>query len=63
MVDDEQQVVGHTDGLTVEGVLDTLDELNDSADGQHGRFAHRLAKLQVKSEKSLHHVAHAVGQE
>jgi hypothetical protein len=26
----------------VEGVLDTLDELNDPADGQHRRLAHSL---------------------
>ena len=56
-------MVSHSDGLTVEGVLDTLDELKDPADGQHGRLVHWLTKPRVKSEEGLHHVAHAVGQE
>ena len=63
MVDGEQEMVSHSDGLTVEGVLDTLDELKDPADGQHGRLVHWLTKPRVKSEEGLHHVAHAVGQE
>ena len=56
-------MVSNSDGLAVERVLDTLDELNDSADGQHRRLAHWLAQSQVESEEGLHHVAHAVGQE
>ena len=63
VVDGEQEVVSHSDGLAVKGVLDALDELNDPADGQYGRLAHWLTKLQVESEEGLHHVAHTVGQQ
>ena len=35
VVDGQEEMVGHSDGLAVEGVLDTLDELDDPADGQH----------------------------
>ena len=63
MVDNEEQVVSHCDGLAVECVLDTLDQLNDPAYCQHRGLAHRLAQPQVKSEEGLHHVTHTVGQE
>lgn len=62
MIDDEDKGVSHTKSLSVKGVLYTLEQFNDSADGQDRRLAHWFSQPQVKCEKSLDHATHAVGQ-
>ena len=59
VVDDENKVFRHGEGLPVKGVLNTLDQLNHSTDGQDRRLAHGLAQPQVEGEQSLDHVTHA----
>ena len=63
MVDYQNEILGHYQCLTMERVLDALEELYEATDGQDSRFSHGLVEVKVKTENSPHCVTDGVGQE
>ena len=54
VVDDESDVIRHDHGASVEGTLDTLEQLHQSTHCQHSRLSHGLPHVLVQTEQSTH---------
>ena len=63
MVDDENEILGHQHGSSVERAADAFEQFNETTDGEDPRLGHGPAEVLVEAEDGTHRVTDGVGQQ